>query len=316
MTDLVTFGESMLRYSSQDNDRLERTPALDIDIAGAESNVAIAAQRLGAEVSWMSKVPDSPLARRLLGPIRSHGVTTNVVFGDGRLGVYYVEQAGEPRGTNVVYDRENAAVTTATIDELPTEILESANMFFSSGITPALSDTLTDTVAELFRMAQSADTRTVFDLNYRSKLWSANEARKTIEGLLEHVDIFFLPERDAQAVLGREGAPESIAEQLDRDFAFDTVILTLGADGAIAYADGDLHRQSAFETDTIDPIGTGDAFVGGYLAERLNEGSIPEALETGAATAALKRTIPGDVAVVSPAEVAAVGDRGDGEISR
>jgi 2-dehydro-3-deoxygluconokinase len=317
MTDLVTFGETMLRFSPPGNERLETTTEFDVRAAGAESNVGVAAARLGAETVWTSKLPDSPLGRRVTGELESYGLATDVVRSDGgRQGTYYLEFAGEPRGTDVIYDRADAAVTTATAEELPTERIRSAEWFYTSGITPALSETLRETTETLLWTAHDAGTRTAFDLNYRSKLWSPGEARGTLTDLFEHVDVLVTPVRDAEEVLGLAGDPGSIGRELADEYGFETVIVTLGAEGALAVHDGRMIEQPAFETETHDPIGTGDAFVGAYLARRIRGADVPEALEVGAATAALKRTIPGDIAVVTPAEVERVIEEGSGEISR
>lgn len=74
----------------------------------------------------------------------------------------------------------------------------------------------------------------------------------------------------------------------------------------MALHDGEVYEQAAFDAGDAHPVGTGDAFVGGYLAERLQDGGIQGALATGAATAALKRTIPGNLAAVSREAVEAV----------
>jgi 2-dehydro-3-deoxygluconokinase len=317
MTDLVAFGESMLRLSPPGDDRLERADGLEIHIAGAESNVAVAAQRLGVDATWISKLPDSPVARRLVNPLTGHGVDVDVVRSeDGRQGLYYLETGGEPRGLNVVYDRAGAAVTTAETAELPTERVRDARMFYTTGITPALSETLETTTRELLGIAREAGTTTGFDLNYRSKLWSPAEARETLTDLFPLVDVAVIPEDDAGQVLDREEGGERLARDLAAEHGFETVVVTRGGEGALALHDGAVHEQAAYETETVDRVGTGDAFVGGFLAQYLGDGSIPEALEYGAATAALKRTIPGDVAVVDPGDVEAVIERGGQDISR
>lgn len=317
MTDLVTFGETMLRFSPPDNERIETTTELEVRAAGAESNVAVAASRLGAEAVWTSKLPDSPLGRRVVSELESHGVKTAPVWSDeGRQGTYYLEFAGEPRGTNVIYDRADAAVTTARAEELPTDRIGEAEWFYTSGITPALSDTLEATTEKLLQSAQEAGTKTAFDLNYRSKLWSPEEAREVLTDLFEHIDVLVTAVRDARKVLGTEGDPEEIARGLAEEWGFETVVLTVGAEGALACHEEEITKQPAVETDTYDPIGTGDAFVGAFLAKRIAGGEISKALEHGAATAALKRTIPGDVAVVTPEEVERVIEAEGSGISR
>jgi 2-dehydro-3-deoxygluconokinase len=317
MTDLVTFGETMLRLSPPDGERLETAADLEFRAAGAESNVAVAAARLGADATWASKLPDSPLGRRVVSGLGRHGVETDVVWSDeGRQGTYYLEHGGKPRGTNVIYDREGAAVTTAEFAELPVERVREAEYFHTSGITPALSETLAETTADLLAAAQETGTTTSFDVNYRSKLWTPEEAREALEGLFPDVDSLMVARRDAREVLAREGDAEAIAAGLAEEFDFRTVIVTRGEDGALAHHGGETYEQSAIETDTLDPIGTGDAFVGAFLARRLAGDGVPTALEYGSATAALKRTIPGDVAVVTREEVESVLAEETGEISR
>ncbi|WP_336362721.1 bifunctional 2-dehydro-3-deoxygluconokinase/2-dehydro-3-deoxygalactonokinase [Halalkalicoccus salilacus] len=317
MTDLVTFGETMLRFSPPGNERLETTTELEVRAAGAESNVAVAASRLGAEATWISKLPASPLGRRVTSELESYGLETDVVRSEeGRQGTYYLEFAGEPRGTNVIYDRADAAVTTASAEELPAERIRESEWFYTSGITPALSETLRETTEALLWTAHDSGAKTAFDLNYRSKLWSPEEARETLFDLFEHVDVLVTAVRDAREVLGLSGDPESIARDLIDEHGFETVVITLGSEGALAIHGDEAIEQPAFETDTHDPIGTGDAFVGGYLARRIDGGDVAEALEVGAATASLKRTIPGDIAVVTPEEVERVIRKGGEGISR
>ena len=318
MTDLVTFGESMLRLSPPGNERLETVDELEVHAAGAESNVAVAAQRLGLDATWLSKVPDSPLGRRLTGTLANNGVDTAVVWDeDGRLGTYYVEFGGKPRGTEVIYDRAGSSVTTATPSELDVGLVETADMFHTTGITPALSPTLEETTARLLSTASDAGTTTVFDLNYREKLWSPARARETIEELLPVVDLLVVADRDAEAVLGLDGSAEEMARELDADYDQDVTIVSRGAEGSLAVAHGEVYEQSVFETDDTDPVGSGDAFLGGFLARYHEGASVPEALEYGTATASLKRTIPGDMALVTPEEVADVISREDDDgISR
>lgn len=319
MPDLITFGETMLRLSPPRGERLERTRSLNTAIGGAESNVAVAAAQLNCEAVWMSKLPSSPLGRRITRELQSHGVQPAVAWDEAdsaRLGTYYLEHGGTPRGTDVIYDRRDASVTTVTPSELPTDTLESAELFYTSGITPALSPTLEETTKTLLTAAHQAGTKTVFDLNYRSKLWAPTAAGATYESLFPHIDVLVAAERDVGTCLNREGDAVEVSSGLHRDFGFETVVLTRGKHGSVAVHDNNVFEQDAYATDTFDPVGSGDAFVGGYLARRIHGGDIPDALTYGAATASLKRTIDGDLAVVTPQEVKAVIEENKDRISR
>ena len=302
--DLVTFGETMLRFSPPSGERLETATALDFRTAGAESNVAVAASRLGSSTTWLSKLPDTPLGRRVTNELQRHGVDPRVCWDEtARQGAYYIEQGAAPRPTTVIYDRADAAITTARPDDLDLDAVQEASVFYASGITPALSETLAETTADVLATAMEAGTTTAFDLNYRSKLWTPAEARATYESLFPDIDILVAAERDVRTVLGRDGSVDTLARGLAADFDFETVVVTRGDEGALAIHDGVVSEQPAFETETVDAIGTGDAFVGAYLARHVAGDSVAEALAYAAATAALKRTMAGDLAVVTPDEV-------------
>lgn len=317
MAGLVTFGETMLRLSPPGDERVETAEQYDVNVAGAESNVAVAAQRLGLDAAWISKVPDSPVGRRVTSELRQHGVTVDAVRSpDGRLGTYYLETGDEPRGNTVIYDRSDAAVASATVEELPVERVREASAFHTTGITPGLSETLFETAKELLSIAQDAGTTTTFDLNYRSKVWGPSEARPALEALFPDVDVLVTARRDAETVLDRTGDAEAIVRELADEFDFELTIVTRGSEGALALADGEVYEQSTFDATSAHPVGTGDSFVGGFLSKYVDGGDVATALEYGAATAAIKRSIPGDIAVITPEEVDAVIDGGTAGTSR
>ncbi|MFB6112761.1 MAG: bifunctional 2-dehydro-3-deoxygluconokinase/2-dehydro-3-deoxygalactonokinase [Halodesulfurarchaeum sp.] len=304
---LVTFGETMLRLGAPAGDRLETADSLTVHVGGAESNVAVAAQRLGLDATWCSRLPDSPLGRRVTAPLRSHGVDVAVDWDDdARLGTYFIDAGGDPRGTDVIYDRADSAVTTTTPADLPMETIRSSDAFHTTGITPALSETLRETTATVLSAASAAGSTTAFDLNYRSKLWEPTEARATVRDLLTHVDVFFVADRDAADVLDRTGTPAEVARGLYADHDLEIVVVTAGSQGAVAASEDGVADQPTVETETVDPIGTGDAFVGGFLTWYLEGAPIERSLAAGVATASLKRTMAGDLAVVTREEVESI----------
>jgi 2-dehydro-3-deoxygluconokinase len=306
-SDLVTFGETMLRLSPPKGERIEMANEMEFRAAGAESNVAVAAERLGAVATWMSKLPDSPLGRKVVADLRQHGIDVDVAWSnEGRQGTYYLEHGGKPRGTNVIYDRDDAAVQSARVEELDVQTIRDARAFHTTGIAPALSDQLAETTAKLLKVAKESGSTTAFDVNYRSKLWSPAEARKTLTRLFPAVDVLIFAYKDAQQILDWDADARQLATHLVTEHDLQTAIVTRGEHGALAVHDNVVHEQEVYEADTFDPIGTGDAFVGAFLARRLSGDDVARALEYAAATASLKRTISGDVATVTKREVESV----------
>ena len=119
MYDLVTFGEAMIRMSPPDFKRLEQTTTLDLNIGGAELNVAVGVSRLGLKSAWISKLPDNPLGRMIANKARELGVDVSPVIWEkeGRAGLYFLEFGAAPRSSSVVYDRGNSSFSNIQAGE-------------------------------------------------------------------------------------------------------------------------------------------------------------------------------------------------------
>ena len=129
MTDVVTFGETMLRLSPPADGRPETATGFDVAVGGAESNVAVAAARLGLDAAWLSRVHESPLGRRVTGELRRHGVDPAVTWTDrGRQPTYYVESGDTPRGVDGVYDRRDSPLRAARPSDLPRDRIADAGL--------------------------------------------------------------------------------------------------------------------------------------------------------------------------------------------
>ncbi|MFD1512052.1 sugar kinase [Halomarina rubra] len=315
MVDIATFGETMLRLSPQHGNRLETAPQLSVRTTGSESNVAVAASRLGLDAAWLSAVPDSPLGRRVVDDLRTHGVRTAVSWtADGHQPTQFVEEGNAPRARTVLTNREGAPMATVRPDDLDLTLVEDAALFYTSGVTAALSETTRETTATVLATAAEAETRTVLGVTHRPELRSVEEARADYEALVEHVDVLVVTARDAQVLFDYDGDATEVAHGVRSQFDVETVLLLRGDQGALVSHRKQIYEQPAFETAHSRPGGSDDAFVGGFLTRWLADEDVGAALTYGAATAALTRSLPGDLGIVTPAEVeAVVSDSDDGQ---
>jgi 2-dehydro-3-deoxygluconokinase len=302
--EMVSLGESLLRYTPRSFARFEQVQEVEIRVAGAASNVAIACARLGLQASWISKLTRNLLGLFLVRRIAQHGVnTSNVIWTDEhRVGTYYIEFGSPPRPTRIVYDRAHSAFSHIRVDEVNWDAIRSADLFHITGITPALSESCEKVAVKAMQQARTGGALVSFDVNYRSKLWSPQAAREKLTTCFRLADITFLSKAEADLVFGQRGSDEVVLKALFHEFGSDVIVLKLGEQGAVALCEGEIYRIGVYPTETIDPIGTGDAFAAGFIYGYLTSG-IQKALDCGAALAALKRTFPGDVAAVSLAEV-------------
>ena len=308
--DIVTLGETMLRFSVGTGQNLEGASSYQVDIAGAESNVAINLARLGLKTGWISRLPDHPLGRRVASEMRRHGVDlAGVIWAPGqeRQSTFFIEFASSPRSTQVIYDRAGSAFSHIQPDQVDWAYLRAGHWLHLSGITPALGPGPRATIERAIAEASSAGMTISLDVNYRAKLWSAEQAASQLAPLMSSVTILVCALRDAVTLFQVPEDAEAAVTSLHVRFRPRLTLLTLGDAGAIAF-DGELHRQTALPSETVDPIGSGDAFVGGFIAGYL-EGGVKRGLQFGVALAALKRTYQGDVVWCSRQDLLAALDQ-------
>ncbi|MEX2426323.1 MAG: sugar kinase [Thermomicrobiaceae bacterium] len=306
--DIFTFGESMIRLSSPLGQRIETVQSLDLRIGGTESNLSIALARLGRNVAWTSVLPRNPLGQRIARELNWHGVDTSAVTwcDNERIGVYFLDTGTTPRATQVLYDRKDSAVAKSTPDQINMEPADQTRILHLTGITVAISPGCAETCQQLITRAKKAGATFSFDVNYRSLLWSPEEAQAGLNPICEQADILFCGREDAETIWGISGEPEDVVQELHRRFNSNITVTTLGSDGAIIrMPDGSLRRTPSVPVDIVDPVGAGDAFAAGFLHGFLDD-DLERALQLAPALAALKMTISGDLAVINPAELEAV----------
>jgi 2-dehydro-3-deoxygluconokinase len=302
--DVVGLGDALVSFSPPGVLRLEQSVVMEVSPTGAEANAMVALARLGGRAGWISKLPDHPLSRLIVGSLGRHGVdTSRVVWApEGRVGTLYYERAAPPRPPRVWYDRKDSAFTTLTASELDWAYLTRARVVLMAGTAPALGATLRETTRRIAERVRAEGALFALDVNYRAKLWSSREAAEYLTTLLPLVSLLFCGSRDAERLFGLTGEPEAVGRALQERFKIPTVVLTLGSEGALAVADRVYRAPRLPQVTVVDPVGAGDAFAGGFLCGFL-EGGVKRGLEMGSAVGALHCTIVGDYSVVTRAEV-------------
>lgn len=302
--DVITFGECMLRFSPPSGQMLEQADQLRADPAGTESNTAVALSRLGAAVSWFSALPDTPMGRWITHRLELHGVdVSHMIWIDERVGVFFLEPGTPPRGSRVVYDRAGAAASMMHIDMADWNIFRTARIVHTTGITAALSDACRLFTEEALQRAKQSGCRTSFDINYRAKLWSPEEAAQALTPILQHVDILISTRADIELIFKIDGAPEKIIEEMRSRFNSEMIVLTLAEGGAVGWseADGFIHT-GPHPVEQVDRLGAGDAFDAGLLYGILRD-DLATGLKYGSALAALSYSEQGDITWSTPEEV-------------
>ena len=326
MGKIVTLGEIMLRLSPAGNYRFVQSETFQIFPGGGEANVAVSLANYGHTACFVSKLPSHEIGQIAVNALRRYGVKTEYISrGGDRVGLYYAETGASMRPSKVIYDRAHSAIAEADISDFDFDkIMEDADWFHWSGITPAISDKAAEIVRVACEAAKRHGVTVSVDLNFRKKLWTSEKAISVMRPLMQYVDVCIGNEEDANMCLGykpdadveggktdAEGYYE-IFKGMMKEFGFKYVVSTLRESysashngwKALIYDGKTFYESKHYDINPIiDRVGGGDSFSAGLIHGLLSYEDQAKALEFAVAASALKHTIPGDFNLVSTSEV-------------
>lgn len=340
MSKIVCFGEIMMRLNPQGYQRFVQADKFEASYAGGEANVAVSLANYGNEAEFVTRLPKNELAQSAINSLRQYGVKTeNIVLGGPRMGIYFVEKGASQRPSKVIYDRAGSSIALAKREDFDWErIFEGADWFHFTGITPALGGENPQICLDACKAAKEKGLTVSCDLNFRKKLWTSEEAGKTMGELMPYVDICIANEEDAADVFGihaegtdiNEGKLSrdgyiSVAKTLSERFGCEYVAITLRGSlsandnkwAGLLYKNGQACFSPEYLIHIVDRVGGGDSF-GGGLIHALRKGmDQQQAINFAAAASCLKHTIEHDFNLVSEAEVLSLaGGNASGRVQR
>jgi 2-dehydro-3-deoxygluconokinase len=317
---LVTLGEALAVLNATEPGPLRHAREFRLTIAGAEANVAIGAVRLGTPAAYVGRVGDDEFGRLVHATLRGEGVDVSGLTVDGGAPTgLMVKEHRLPGVVRVNYYRTGSAGSRLTAGDLPTGLIHGAAVLHVSGITPALSAGAREAVFTAVELAGSSraagassggGVRVAMDVNYRSRLWAADEARPVLADLAARADILFAGEDEAELLTGSRD-PAALA-----GLGPSEVVVKRGERGCTALCDGRLLTRAARTVRAVDAVGAGDAFAAGYLADRIAGRDPRTALRTAVATGAFAVTQHGDWEGLPRRAELALLDQADGAVLR
>jgi 2-dehydro-3-deoxygluconokinase len=322
----VCFGEIMLRLNPKDHLRFVQASEFEASYAGGEANAAVSLACLGADSSFVSKVPEHEIGQSAVNALRRYGVdTSGVIRGGGRLGVYFVEKGASQRASKVIYDRAQSAIAEANPEEFDWDrLLVGSDWLHFTGITPALSDNAAKSCLNAVKAAKEKSIPVSCDLNYRKKLWSREKAEEVMGALMPYVDVCIANEEDAADVFGvvaentdiahgklSNRGYVSVAERLAGRFSLKKVAITLRGSisasdnnwSAMLYEGGEARFSQSYSIHVVDRVGGGDSFSGALIYSQLAGWSNQNSINFAAAASCLKHSMNFDFNLISLAEV-------------
>ncbi len=339
--DCVALGEVMLRLDPGEG-RIRTARSFQVWEGGGEYNVARGLRKtFGLRTSVVTALPRNEMGALAEDLILQGGVDTSHILwreADGvgrntRMGLNFTERGFGVRGALGASDRANSAASQLRPDEIDWDALfgaEGVRWLHTGGIFAALSESAAETTLAAVRAAKRHGVVVSYDLNYRASLWSSHPdpdaARRVNREIAGLVDVLVGDEYAWASCLG-VGTDEARSNPCDSG-PFDRLMQRAGGDfpnvrifaatlrdplsaslnrwGAVLWADGRRHESPVREIAVLDRVGGGDGFVSGLAWACLNGLGAQAAVDYGTAHGALAMTTPGDNAVSSLAEVAAL----------
>jgi len=310
---VVGFGDLLLRLSPPGYLRFLQATTFEINYTGAEANVLVNLALNGIETDFITKLPQSAISGAAISTLKKFGVgTSKIVYGDGRLGTYYLEKGASQRPSQIIYDRKPSTFCDSTLNDYDwRSIFSGVNLFHLTGITPALGGFLPEISIEACKIAKEMGLIVTFDLNYRSSLWAEIEAQKVMAKIIPNVDYVIGNEEDSSKMLGftpknidvQKGIIDSdsywqVAQQIVETYGCKGVAFTLRESisasennwSGIYFKDGKKYQSKRYHIHLIDRVGGGDSFSAGFIYSLLNNFDPQTAIEYAVGASCLKQT--------------------------
>ena len=316
---VLTFGEVLLRLAAPGYTKLFQKDSFDVTFCGGEANVAVSLAIFGMESEFVTKLPYSDIGKAAVNSLRQFGVNTKkIVYGDGRMGLYYLEKGASQRPSKVIYDRAYSTISLAKTQDFDwDEIFKDVDWFHWTGINPAISDSLAEINLNACKKAKEKGITVSCDLNYRGKLWTPKKAQSIMPEMLKYVDICIANEEDAEKTLGikADGSDTEnavinktgyvrMAEMIHSLYGCKYIATTLRKSHSASVNDWsamlyDANADKAYfskeyKIQLVDRVGGGDSFAAGLIYSLANGEEPQRAVDFATAASCLKQTIEGD----------------------
>lgn len=320
---ILSFGEILIRQQSLGNTFFDKNNnRLEIFPGGSEANVAASLAQMGDSVAYCSALPQNALSDEIVEILNDLGVHTKKALRTGdRLGTYILMSANGLSKGEVIYDRKYSSFSQLTIEDIDIDkFFEGVSWFHWTALTPALNKKMADLTGVLLQEASNRNITISVDLNYRNRLWQyGQEPIDIMPQLVAHCDVVMGNIWAANKMLGT-----TVDESLNRDTLQETYLAAAQKSAKeifekypkckhVAYTfrfmDSPNHNlfygtyhtptenvnSEVMETnEVIDRIGSGDAFMAGYIHGLVKNMSAQDIIDTATGAGFQKLFVKGD----------------------
>lgn len=321
----IALGELLLRLAPPNYEKIRMTNSFIATYGGAEANVAVALANLGIDSSYFTVVPDSSIGKAAIRYIRANDVHCSpcIRSESGRMGLYYLEEGFGVRASKVTYDRADSAFATYDFDRLDLkQKFAGYTWLHTSGITPALSPNCRKLTMNALKAAKELGMTVSFDCNFRSALWSFQEARDCLTEYMPYIDVLIGIEpinligpdgkdiKEGMSMTPTFDEQDRVFRALHEKWNFKAIGRTVrfvhsGSENslkAFLWYDGKTYESKTFRFNILDRVGGGDAFASGLFYAMMKGMQPQDIVNFAVASSVMKHTIHGDFNITDDAD--------------
>lgn len=274
------FGEVLLRYTPPNYEQLKDANTLGVNVGGAELNALVTLAQFGHATEMLTVLPNHALGQLALQKMYQSRVGTQLIqHVDRRMGTYYMEESFGFRSGKVIYDREHSIFAEQGHVVMDDVSIKSGDYVVLTGITLAINETIREQSGDILKKLKAQGAHIVFDINFRSNLWSKDVAVPVIKSILPLVDVLFFGKKDATHLLETNVESDDMkacAETIQRQYGIPLMassnrdIEQSTLQGVVLSEKGYLEGES-YQYTVLNRIGAGDAFMAGVLHGLINQ---------------------------------------------
>jgi len=279
-------------YAREANTDIADISGFDKYVGGSAANIAVAINRLGANVGFIGCVADDSFGRYVQGYMENQGINLDGMMVDSsgsRTSVAFTEMKAS--NCDVLIYRNNASDLTLKTEQIDPEYIGNSKTLIVTGTALSQSPSREATLLAM-QYARSSGTLVILDVDYRPKTWRTDVDASIYYGIAASLADIVIGNREEFDMMETVVAPgnKNDDETAVRFLTENTqiVIIKAGELGSRVYSkDGHKFEQGIYRVKANKPFGAGDSFAGALIWTLLNGGTLEKGVSNGSAAAAI-----------------------------
>jgi ribokinase len=250
-------------------------------LGGKGANQAVAAARLGARVALVGALGDDEWGREVRAALGAEGLELSAVqsLPGVHTGVAVITVVPGGENTIVVAPGAGARVT-------PEDVVRAAGVITAADVLLVQGELASSVSRRAMELARAAGVAVVYN---------AAPVGTLPAGFLRHVDVLVVNRGEAEALVGARALDAADLARRLASLGPASVVVTLGAEGALHFDGLELARVASFPVTAVDTTGAGDAFAAALAVRRAEGATLADAVRFACAAGALATTRAGAI---------------------